>query len=99
MKSLLDARYFARWFTKTDAICSLRVKTVPNHSKAQEREMHRTWLFLITGVGTGSSASLCFSAVCTETEQRLLDHVSPISNVCQPSFLAVITLIKHTHLK
>lgn len=99
MKSLLDARHFARWFTKTCAICSLRVKTVPDHPKAQEREMHWTWLFLITGVGTGSSASLCLSAVCAGTEQRLLDCVSSISNVCQPSFLAVITLIKHIHLK
>ena len=34
MKSLLDAKHFARWFTKTYAICSLRVKTLPNHPKA-----------------------------------------------------------------
>lgn len=57
--------------------------------------MHLTWLFLLTGLGTGASASTCHPALCTVAEPKAAGQIfSSISNVHQPSLLVFVTLIK-----
>lgn len=69
-----------------------------NQPEARKREVHWTWLFVLTGLGTFSPTF--DSALCPVAEPKAAGPMlSLISSVHQPYLFALVALIKHTQSK